>query len=675
MKTSNKNHLARETSPYLQQHAENPVDWYPWGEAALAKARLENKPILLSIGYAACHWCHVMAHESFEDAATAALMNRYFVNIKVDREERPDLDKIYQTAHYFLTQASGGWPLTIFLTPDDCTPFFSGTYFPPAAHYALPAFKDVLQDIANLYQANPLAIKQQNAELLKLLREQTQAATDMPLTLQPLQLAMTTLGKRYDANHGGFGQAPKFPQPSILEFLMQQQSMMAAETLTHMANGGIYDHLGGGFFRYAVDANWQIPHFEKMLYDNGQLLYLYAFAAKVYAQPLFADIAEQTAEWLMNEMQAPEGGYYASIDADAEGHEGKFYVWDKSKLVTLLTTDEYAVVQLYFDLAAAPNFEKHYHLHRGLSLQTIHDALKIPLVQTQTLLQSAKEKMLHAREQRVKPARDNKILTAWNALAIKGMLVAGDELNEPRFIDSAERALTFIRHHLFKQPRLLASYHADKTELLAYLDDYAYLIDALLTALQIKWNSKQLQFAMQLMDTLLTNFTDTTTGGFFFTANDHEKLLYRPKTMMDEVIPAGNAIAVRALLTLGHLLGESRYLIAAEKTLQAAYAAMLHYPASHCGLLLGLQDFLTPTTMIILRGKEKDISAWRKACKNVHNTIFAIPEQVTELPGLLALKKCQENTCAYVCRGMVCSEVMTDIATLRKHITAMAKSR
>lgn len=662
------NQLANEVSPYLLQHAHNPVDWHPWNQQTLAKAKRENKPILLSIGYAACHWCHVMAHESFEDEATAKLMNEFFINIKVDREERPDLDKIYQTAHYLLTQQTGGWPLTIFLTPDDLTPFFSGTYFPKEPHFQLPAFKEVLKALADIYKNKFQEIKQQNLQLSHMLNVEKKT-TLMTLTDEPLKQVHDLLLQRWDRQYGGLLGAPKFPHPTILELLIHEKSSLASDTLAAMAKGGIYDQLQGGFFRYSVDERWDIPHFEKMLYDNGQLLYLYALSSQQFSEPNFATIARETADWTMAVMQSSEGGYFSSLDADSEGHEGKFYIWKKTEIQTILTEKEFQFAELYFNLSQFSNFEHQWHLHVIRSLDSIATELKISHSEAQQLLDTIKTKLLTAREKRVSPATDTKILTSWNALMIKGMALASDILQKPRYLASAEQSLQLIQQKLMRNNRLLASYKDGKAHLNAYLDDYAFLLDAILTVLQVSWNTEHLKFAIQLADNLLEHFFDPVNGGFFFTANDHEKILYRPKTMMDEALPSGNAIAARALLILGHLLGETRYLTAAEKTLQAAFPALLQFPAEHCGLLLALELFLTPANIIIIRGKEVEIKRWQEVCKNknrIRNAVFAIPDTETELPALLATRKPHAETAAYVCQGTHCFPVITDFDSLNK---------
>ncbi len=652
------NHLIDEPSPYLQQHAHNPVDWYPWGEEAIAKARAENKPILLSIGYAACHWCHVMAHESFEDEETAELMNKLFINIKVDKEERPDLDKIYQTSHYLLSQQGGGWPLTIFLTPD-LSPFFSGTYFPPQERYHLPAFKQILQLIAELYHNKAREIDQQSQELKRVLQLKQETILQADLNDEPLRLGLSYLEQNYDQQFGGFGRAPKFPQASKLDYLLHQKSPLALATLLHIAKGGVYDQLAGGFYRYSVDEKWNIPHFEKMLYDNGQLLALYSLAGKHYNEPYCKAIVQESAEWVLAQLQAPEGGYFASFDADSEGEEGKFYRWTQTEIQQLLTPAECAVVRLYLGADQPPNFEHYWHFYVARPLNDVAESLHISIDDAQANLFAAKRKLLAARNKRTPPFRDEKVLTSWNSLMIKGLLLAGACLNEQRFIDSAVNALHFIEQRLWQNEYLLASYKDGKAYLAAYLDDYAFLLDALITSLQVSWNSKQLQFAIAIADRILASFGDKEGGGFFFTAENHEALLYRPKTMMDEATPAANGILVRTLLILGHLLGEPRYLIAAEQTLRAAWPLLIQYPAEHCSLLLGLREYLNPPYIIVIRGDKNEIKRWQAEVQSIDNYSFAIPSEAKNLPPSLALKKPQGKSCAYICRAQHCEPPIT----------------
>ncbi|MCJ7453008.1 MAG: thioredoxin domain-containing protein, partial [Steroidobacteraceae bacterium] len=430
------NRLARETSPYLLQHAHNPVNWYPWGPEALELARAEDKPILLSVGYSACHWCHVMAHESFEDDETAALMNEAFVNIKVDREERPDLDRIYQAAHQMLTQRGGGWPLTMFLSPRDQRPFFGGTYFPPEPKYGMPAFREVLQRVAAWYPQHEADVERQGAALVKVLGELVPPAASeaTALTRAPLEVARAALQRDFDGQFGGFGSAPKFPHPMNIEFLLRtwratadgdepdlQSLYMATLTLTRMAEGGIYDQLGGGFSRYSVDPYWMIPHFEKMLYDNGQLLTVAAQATVATGEALFRRVAGETADWIRRDMEHAAGGFYSTLDADSEGHEGRFYVWTPDQAGELLDPIEYQVLSRRFGLDRDANFEGAWHLHTFKPLAQVAEETQLDEERAADVLDSARAKLLAARNQRVWPGRDEKILTAWNGLAIAGL--------------------------------------------------------------------------------------------------------------------------------------------------------------------------------------------------------------------------------------------------------------
>ncbi|HTD90412.1 MAG TPA: thioredoxin domain-containing protein, partial [Burkholderiales bacterium] len=457
------NRLAHETSPYLRQHADNPVDWYPWCEEALALARALDKPILLSVGYSACHWCHVMAHESFEDVTVAAEMNRLYVNIKVDREERPDLDQIYQTAHHMLTQRSGGWPLTMFLMPDG-TPFFGGTYFPKTPRYNMPGFLDLLPRIARAFHDQREEITKQNASLMEAMAGTVPNQRDTnEFQRAPVDKALQELAQVFDREHGGIGHAPKFPHPYELAFCLRRHALdgdadggtagldIANITLTHMAEGGIYDHLGGGFARYSVDDTWTIPHFEKMLYDNGPLLALYSDAWLVTQSPRYQTVCAETAAWVMREMQSNEGGYYSSFDADSEHVEGRFYVWTPDEVQTLLTAEEYAVVAAYYGLNDDANFEHEFwHLRVTRPLPGVAASFNISLAECESRLAGARAKLLDTRNKRIWPGRDEKILTSWNALMIKGMARAARVFNEPAWLASAQKALDFIARTLWK---------------------------------------------------------------------------------------------------------------------------------------------------------------------------------------------------------------------------------
>ena len=680
--TQHTNRLAAETSPYLLQHAHNPVDWYPWNNEALAAARERNLPILLSIGYSACHWCHVMAHESFEDPATADVMNRLFINIKVDREERPDLDKIYQSAHQLLNQRGGGWPLTVFLTPHDLTPFFAGTYFPPEPRHGMPSFVEVLEHIAAFYQQHAEEIHSQNQRLRDALDSlnPNQSSELHHLNPAPLDEARQQLARNYDAAWGGFGQAPKFPHPTNLERLLRHWATTALEdqpdtqardmvlnTLHAMASGGIYDQLGGGFCRYSVDEKWMIPHFEKMLYDNGPLLSLYSQAWQASGQPVFRRIVEETADWVMREMQAPEGGYYATLDADSEGEEGRFYIWDRKQVQALLTADEYAVSARIYGLEQAPNFEGQWHLHVYHDTASVAEQLGLTTGQATTLLQSARQKLFAQREQRVRPGRDEKILTAWNGLMIKGMAAAGRRLGRDEFIRSAQRAVDFIRQQLFQNGRLLASYKGGQARLMAYLDDHVFLLDALLELLQAEWRAQDLQFAIELADLLLAHFEDPRHSGFYFTADDHEQLIHRPKPGMDDAMPSGNGVAAQALGRLGHLLGEPRYNQAAARTLQNTWQLVSQMPYVHCALLDALEEYLYPPEIIILRGEGEEFLQAHQLCQQGYSPrrlCFAVPTTEDALPGLLAERPARNGFIAYRCSGTTCQPPLTRVNDL-----------
>jgi uncharacterized protein YyaL (SSP411 family) len=653
------NRLAAETSPYLLQHADNPVHWQPWDETSLAQAREENRPILLSIGYSACHWCHVMAHESFENADVAAVMNRLFVNIKVDREERPDLDQIYQTAHQMLTQRTGGWPLTLFLAPDG-TPFFGGTYFPREPRYNLPGFADLCERVAEAFENRRSDIDTQNAELRRALANTVPASgTASEFDPQPLAAAEQSLARAFDPVHGGFGGAPKFPHPTDLAFLLRRSDatsrQMALTTLTRMSEGGIYDQIGGGFSRYSVDERWEIPHFEKMLYDNGPLLGLLADAWAQTGDPLYARVADETAAWVLREMQAPDGGYYSSLDADSEGEEGKYYVWDRDEVKALLTTQESALAIRRWGFTGPPNFEdRHWHAKVAGSLS----AEEAPL------LASARQKLFAAREQRIRPGRDDKVLTSWNALMIEGMAHAARVFERGDWLASARRAMDFTRRTMWHDGRLLATAKDGRAHLDAYLDDHAFLLSALLELMQADFRREDLTFAVELADTLLARFEDREAGGFFFTAHDHEALIHRPKTGHDNATPAGNGVAACALQRLGHLLGETRYLVAAERTLQLFWPQISHSPAGFGSLLLTLEEALTPPDIIVLKGPAGQMAEWQRALGAApHRLVLALPNGIAGLPETLAKP---ESDCvnAWVCRGVTCSAPTANLEEL-----------
>jgi len=665
------NALAGETSPYLLQHAHNPVDWHPWNDESLRLAQEQQRPILLSIGYSACHWCHVMAHESFEDAETADIMNRLFINIKVDREERPDLDRIYQLSHQLLTGRPGGWPLTMFLTPDQL-PFFGGTYFPNQARHGLPAFDDLLAHVARFYHEHKEDIEQQNQSLLDALNNAQQAATAAAghMDAAPLRQARKQLERSYDARYGGFGQAPKFPHPTNIERLLRDHAAsckdnktdnraleMVRNSLHAMAAGGIYDQIGGGFCRYSVDNEWTIPHFEKMLYDNGQLLGLYVDSFAQTGDGAFARVATETADWVMREMQSPEGGYYAALDADSEGEEGRYYAWTPDEARALLTRNEFHLASCHYGLDRPANFESRWHLRVIRTLEDCADKHGLTPAAASEHLASAKRKLFAAREQRPRPGRDDKVLAAWNGLMIRGMACAGRRLDEPRFTASAEKALDFIHGHMWHDGRLKAGYKDGAANLNAYLDDHAFLVSGILELLQCRWRSRDLEFAINLADVLLQHFEDEAHGGFFFTSDDHETLIQRPKSFMDDALPAGNGVAAWALARLGHLLGNIDYLNAAEKALQAAWQAISELPHAHGAMLLALEEYLAPPTLVIVRGNRESLPAWQAPINHTyHPAVMAvvIPSDSRAIPAALEKFTAAKDTRAYVCRGTQC---------------------
>ena len=648
------NRLAMETSPYLQQHADNPVDWYPWGEEALAQARKTGKPILLSVGYSACHWCHVMAHESFEDAAIAKVMNDNFVNIKVDREERPDIDQIYQVAQAMLTQRNGGWPLTMFLTPDQL-PFFGGTYFPNVARYGMPGFADLLQRVRAFYDENPDDVRQQGEALAAALARTAprHGPHPKPFSAAPLDDALEHLKASFDREHGGFSGAPKFPHPDVLEFLMRRHAAtgdeealhLATFTLRKMAEGGIYDHVGGGFARYSTDARWAIPHFEKMLYDNAWLLRVYADAWAATRDPLFERVCKETVAWVTREMQAPEGGYYSSLDADSEGEEGKFYVWTRDEVRAVLSAEEYALVAATYGLDAPPNFENH----------AWHFVVTRPTDDFERL-DAARAKLAAARAMRIRPGRDEKILASWNALMIGAMAHAARVFGRADWLGSARAALDFIRRVLWKDRRLLATFKDGRAHLDAYLDDHAYLLAALLEMLQADFDARDLEWAQEVASVLMDRFRDREEGGFFFTAHDHEPLIHRPKPGPDNATPSGNAVAAWALNRLAFINGDTRLSEPAGATVALFWPQVERQPSAFGTMLAALEEQLAPPRIVIVTGDRDAFGPWREMLDSAYlpGTIaLSVGKDAAGLPAPLA-KPASAGVAAWVCEGATC---------------------
>lgn len=630
-----------------------------------------------------------MAHESFEDPAVAAVMNQHFVNIKVDREERPDLDKVYQTALQLINQQGGGWPLTMFLDPHTLLPFFGGTYFPKTPRYQLPGFSDLLLRLHEVFSNEREALSEQADKLTATLAQMSPPLLDATLTdTDLLQQARDQLGQQYDKQEGGFGTTPKFPMPNTLQRILHHWAYskrnggndkdgldMVMISLTQMARGGIYDHLGGGFCRYATDRQWMIPHFEKMLYDNGQLLSLYSQALNFGHDDLFQQAIEDTIGWLQREMRHPDGGFFAAQDADSEGEEGKFYLWRREQVKRLLDEDEYLIVETLYGLDKPANFENKWNLHRYDSWRAVVQRLSLQRPEADAILARAKQKLFAQRTTRIAPGTDDKILTAWNGLTIRGLAHAAAQLNRPDWVALAQQTADFLRQALWDGNTLYATWKDGQARYPGYLDDYANLLAGLLALLQVQWREEDMAFATELAQILLGQFYDIDDGGFYFTAHDHESLIHRPKPTMDDALPPGNAVAASALMQLGHLTGRSEYLDAAHNTLRWARAIMERVPAGHCGMLHALEETLYPGEQIVLRGPAEQMSQWRDAITNGFapwRCVYAIPyADVSTLPEYLprlVSTQAQNQVTAFVCSGLQCSLPITDLDELKAQL-------
>ena len=680
------NQLAGETSPYLRAHADNPVDWHPWGEAAIALARAEERPILLSIGYSACHWCHVMARESFEDAATAEVMNSTFVCVKVDREERPDVDRVYQLGHRLLNRQSGGWPLTAFLDPATLLPFFSGTYFPRQPRYGLPGFADLLRRLGEAFAEQHESIDKQGKQLAQALGALNAPVADEKAEKPDLaalaEAARKQLGEAYDATAGGFGSAPKFPMPAALERLLRHWASggkqdrealnVVTATLTQMARGGVYDHLGGGFFRYATDREWRIPHFEKMLHDNGALLGLYADVLALGRDALFDGVVRETAGWLMREMQAPAGGYCTAQAADSEGEEGKFYLWRRAEAKRLLADDEHLVAETLYGLDKPANFAGRWHLHRRDAWRAVVERLYLTPEDAARHLESAKAKLLAARQDREPPAKDDKVLSSWNGLAIAGMASAGTRLGEPGWIASATQAADFLRTELVADGRLHASWRDGVRGHVGFLDNHANVLHGLLALLAARWRDEDWALALFLGDELVNRFQDEKAGGFYFTPHDAPALIHRPKPTLDDAPLPGNAAAIRALAALGHLAGEPRWLEASERAARWAMPLAERHPASHCAVLTAVEEVSEPPELVIVRGPAEAAKPWMEVAQSGYRpdrAAYLIPYDARQIPRYLprlVAAGVREQVSAYLCQGASCSKPITELAAFRE---------
>jgi hypothetical protein len=680
------NRLVNETSPYLLQHAHNPVDWHPWGEEAFGKARAENKPILLSVGYSACHWCHVMEHESFENEEIAALMNELFVNIKVDREERPDIDEIYMNAVQMLT-GRGGWPMTVFLTPDG-KPFYGGTYFPPVDRHNLPGFPKVLAAVAQAYKERPQDVERATGQILRNLEKMThRQETQRPLQLETLVNAATGLAQHVDQRHGGLGGAPKFPNSMVFAlFLRQYQAtgnelylQMTTHTLRKMAEGGVYDHLGGGFHRYSVDERWLVPHFEKMLYDNALLTRLYLEAYQATEEPLFRRVTEEILTYVEREMLQPGGGFYSTQDADSEGQEGKFFLWSRDEVMRALGEEVGEIFCRYYDVTDVGNFEHQNILHPTLTLTQLAKLFRRDEEEVSRLIAGAKQKLFEVREGRVKPGRDEKILTSWNGLMLSAFVEAYKVLGNPRYLEIARQTTDFLLAHLYKNGRLLRNFKDGQAKFNAYLDDYAFFVAALIDLFEATFERAYLDRAVQFTDTLLSRFWDEEEGGFFFTSSDHETLIARSKSAFDGSIPSGNSVAVFNLLRLFYLTENQNYLAKAEQVLRLFYDAMEQNPFGFSNMLCALDFYLRRPKEIILLGN-KDAAETKEMLARVYGLflpnktiVCTDPREPTgvPLPSLLRGRtQVDGKLTIYVCHNFTCSLPVTDWGTLKELLEA-----
>ena len=673
------NHLINETSPYVLQHAHNPVDWYAWGEQAFEKAKREDKPILVSIGYSACHWCHVMERESFENEEIAQIMNERFVNIKVDLEERPDVDQIYMT-FVQMTTGQGGYPLNVFLTPDKI-PFFGGTYFPPVSRYNMPSFQRILLSISDAYQNQRDEIIDSASDFLsELKRAGTAEISNQELNGELLDLSFNSFTKNFDEINGGFGGAPKFPPPMSLEFLLRYHKRtgnekaleMVTKTCTEMARGGIYDQLGGGFHRYSVDAVWLVPHFEKMLYDNAQLARIYLHLFQATKDDFYKQIAVETLNYVKREMIDEKGGFFATQDADSEGVEGKFFVWTAGEVVKILGETDARIFNFFYDVTEYGNFEKKNILNVRSSPEIASQQLNIEPGKLTEILERGKKLLLNEREKRTKPFRDEKVLTGWNGLMLATFAEAGAILESEEFLAIARKNADFILGNMQINGFLQRTYKDGQAKLNAYLEDYANFADGLIEFFQVSGEMKYLSEAKRLIDLLIGEFWDETGGGFFFTGNSHEELIVRSKDFYDNATPSGNSVAADVLLKLSKLTGEEKYERNAIAVMQLTAPQIKKYPKAFGRMLSALEFYFSPTKEIVVLGKkgnEIEMEIWREY---LPNKVVVLSEQLNENSELLPLlqdrKLIDGKPTGYVCENSVCQKPVVTIEELRAQL-------
>ena len=661
------NRLAQETSPYLLQHQDNPVDWYPWGPEALQRAREEDKPVLLSVGYSACHWCHVMERESFEDAETAAYMNEHFVNVKVDREERPDVDAIYMEAVQAIS-GHGGWPMTVFLDPDG-VPFYGGTYFPPDTSRGMPSFRMVMEAVVHAFETQREEIRERAPGTRARLGAigEVEPRDDLPGPAE-LEEAVRRLLAAADRRNGGFGGAPKFPPASSLELLLARGETQHVElTLDRMLAGGIYDQLGGGFARYAVDAIWLVPHFEKMLYDNALLARVYLHGWQQLGHDRYRRICEETLDWMLREMRGPEGGFYSALDADSEGEEGKFYVWTPAQIREVLAADPNCIkfssqqvenLMQFWGVSEEGNFEGANILHRagGAAAEEPEG------------LAEARRALLEARSRRVWPGLDDKRLTSWNALAIAALADAGAVLGREDYLDAARTCAAFLLEQLRDEDgNLLRTYKDDRAHLNAYLEDHAFLLEALLALYEATFEARWFEEARSLVETTIARFGDPERGGFYSTSTDHEELIARRKEVGDHPIPSGNSSAAMGLLRLGALTGERRYGEAGAGVFALFGKAAVEHPDAFAHMLRALDFHLSPTREVALAGEDlAELAAVVREKPRPHLVLAGGPEGSEEPPLLAGRATVEGSPAAYVCENFSCKLPVTETDELRR---------
>ena len=697
------NQLINETSPYLLQHAHNPVDWYAWGDEAFKKAKDEDKPVLVSIGYSACHWCHVMEHESFENEATAAIMNEHFISIKVDMEERPDVDQIYMM-FVQLTTGRGGWPMNVFLTPDKL-PFFGGTYFPPVNRYNMPSWQQILVSVADAYRNKRDELMTSVVDILgEMRRVGISEFSPAGLSTELLDSAFASFDRSFDATNGGFGGAPKFPPAMSLEFLLRYWKRTGNEraleivkkTAQKMANGGIYDQLGGGFHRYSVDAVWLVPHFEKMLYDNAQLIRIYLHLYQITKDEFFRRTATETLEYVRREMFDPSGGFYSTQDADSEGVEGKFFVWTPTEVVEILGEGDGGIFNFYYDVSEEGNFEEKNILNvknpvataPGSDTSEVAKALKISESDLTAILERGRKKLFTEREKRIKPFRDEKVLTAWNGLMLAAFAEASAVLDNKEYLEVAKQNADFILANLQKpvgmegrdiqlesatlaDPKLLRTWKDGRAKLNAYIEDYANLADGLVDLFQVSGEVRYLKEAKRLADLMITEFWDEENGGFFFTANDHEELIVRTKDFYDNATPSGNSVAADVLLKLAKLTSDEKYERFASTVLRLAAAQLKRHPQGFGRTLSAIEFFLGDSKEIVLIGDE-DGTLGREVWSEYRPGKVVVPangstesEMIPLIEGRAAI---DGKPTAYVCENFACRMPVTTVEELKEQL-------